>query len=106
MLPETGLAGAQTKAETFRNAVSNSSADWNGMALAGITVSIGLATYPELGDTPEMLMAAADAALYEAKRSGRNRVVVSGTSSLRIAPLRRRAIEGRVDNRPIAGVVQ
>jgi len=87
MLPETGLAGAQTKAETFRNAVSNSSADWNGMALAGIPVSIGLATYPEFGDTPEMLMAAADAALYEAKRSGRNRVVVSGTSSLRISTI-------------------
>ena len=54
---------------------------------AGITVSIGLATYPEFGDTPKMLMAAADAALYEAKRSGRNRVVVSGASSLLISAI-------------------
>jgi len=39
-----------------------------------ITVSAGVATFPEDGDTPEALVAAADALLYEAKREGRNRV--------------------------------
>jgi diguanylate cyclase (GGDEF)-like protein len=39
-----------------------------------LTVSIGLASFPEDGRTPEMLIAKADAALYRAKRSGRDRV--------------------------------
>ncbi len=36
-------------------------------------ISIGLASFPEDGRTPEMLIAKADAALYRAKRAGRNR---------------------------------
>ena len=39
-----------------------------------ITVSIGVATFPEDGKTPEDLLVAADQALYVAKRKGRNRV--------------------------------
>ena len=40
-----------------------------------ITVSIGVATFREHGNTPESIIASADAALYQAKRRGRNRVV-------------------------------
>jgi len=43
-----------------------------------VTISIGVAAWTEEGDTPTQLMADADAALYEAKRAGRNRVVASG----------------------------
>jgi len=42
-----------------------------------ITMSIGISTYPEDGDTPETLVLKADHALYQAKESGRNRVCVS-----------------------------
>lgn len=42
------------------------------------TVSIGLASFPDDARNPEMLIAKADAALYQAKRSGRNRVFASG----------------------------
>lgn len=41
------------------------------------TISIGVATYPEDGFTVSDLVAAADAALYRAKRFGKNRVVVA-----------------------------
>ena len=40
-----------------------------------VTVSIGVAEFPGHGESGRAIIAAADAALYEAKRSGRNRVV-------------------------------
>jgi diguanylate cyclase (GGDEF)-like protein len=42
-----------------------------------VTLSAGLACWPEHGQALDALMQAADAALYEAKRSGRNRVCIS-----------------------------
>ena len=43
-----------------------------------ITISVGVAVFPEHGMSPRELMAAADAALYEAKRDGRDQVVGGG----------------------------
>ena len=40
------------------------------------TVSIGLATFPANGETDVALLRAADAAQYEAKAAGRNRVIM------------------------------
>jgi diguanylate cyclase (GGDEF)-like protein len=44
--------------------------------LGGISISLGLAMFPEHGTDPEMLIKAADSALYQAKRAGRDRVVL------------------------------
>ena len=42
-----------------------------------VTISVGVAVFPEHGRSPEELLAMADAALYEAKESGRNRVITA-----------------------------
>jgi diguanylate cyclase (GGDEF)-like protein len=47
-----------------------------------ITVSIGVAEYPEHGETRDSLIRAADAALYLAKQKGRNRVQSASLSAL------------------------
>lgn len=53
--------------------------DGDGGTVAGLTVSIGVALWPEVAeDTLEGLLAAADSALYEAKRGGRDRVCAAG----------------------------
>ncbi|HEX4628231.1 MAG TPA: diguanylate cyclase, partial [Gemmatimonadales bacterium] len=43
-----------------------------------VTVSVGAAEYPAHGDTPEELIASADAAMYQAKGAGRDRVMIGG----------------------------
>jgi diguanylate cyclase (GGDEF)-like protein len=43
-----------------------------------VTASVGVATFPDHADDPRELVSHADAALYLAKSSGRNRVVVAG----------------------------
>lgn len=48
-----------------------------------VGVSVGIALFPDHGSSPDELIAAADAALYEAKRGGRSRFV---TASARAAP--------------------
>jgi diguanylate cyclase (GGDEF)-like protein len=49
----------------------------DGTPLTGLSCSIGLACYPKNGPDTETLLRAADAALYAAKRGGRNRVELS-----------------------------
>jgi diguanylate cyclase (GGDEF)-like protein len=70
LLPDCALADAETRADGIRAAVETGSAGWQ----TPVTVSIGLATLPLHATTGEDLMHAADVALYEAKRAGRNTV--------------------------------
>ena len=48
-----------------------------GRLLGPLTASFGLAAYPEHGLAGDMLLRAADTALYRAKREGRDRVMVA-----------------------------
>jgi diguanylate cyclase (GGDEF)-like protein len=70
LLPETDVKEATEVAERIRTQLKER------IFLGGrVTISIGIAAFPEHGDTPEDLIAAADAALYQAKKEGRDRVL-------------------------------
>ena len=73
MLLETTLATATTVAERIRARVAAEQ-----FGAGRMTVSVGVAEYPSHGDTPEELIASADAAMYRAKGEGRDRVVAAG----------------------------
>jgi diguanylate cyclase (GGDEF)-like protein len=73
LLLETTLATAASVAERVRARVAA-----EGFEGGQVTVSIGAAEYPAHGDTPEELIASADAAMYKAKEGGRDRVAVAG----------------------------
>ncbi len=74
LLPDTDENGALKIAERLREEIANFSISLNNQKI-NTSASIGIASYPRDGDTPDFLVKAADAALYEAKKSGRNRVV-------------------------------
>ncbi len=74
VLPETDLAGAHTLAERVRKAIEALTIHAPDEALLSITSSLGVASLPESAADGEGLIAAADLALYEAKRGGKNRV--------------------------------
>lgn len=68
------------RAELVRAAIEKHEFVYKGRNLASVTASLGVAVYPDGGDTAATLLKTADTALYIAKESGRNRVVVSSTS--------------------------
>lgn len=76
LLPGANTAEAQAIAERLRRAIETLEIHWEGQTIA-ITASFGVAV--AMGSTPSKEMfVQADAALYAAKRGGRNRVVFSG----------------------------
>lgn len=90
VLPQTGAAQGAAVAERVRAAVEALRLDYDGRRLTGFSASLGVATFPECGDTAETLILAADRALYVSKASGKNRVTMAED-----AP--REAATGRAD---------
>ncbi|MBK8253944.1 MAG: GGDEF domain-containing protein [Polyangiaceae bacterium] len=71
-----GLMNAGVLAERLRTTIAGNTFEHEGQRLP-VTISIGVAAYPEIdAKTALELIAAADEALYEAKRTGRNRVLL------------------------------
>ncbi len=75
ILPETDKAGASVSARRLRKVIEETKFDKEEvMPRERLTISIGVATYPEDAKTREELIQKADEALYEAKHLGKNRV--------------------------------
>jgi diguanylate cyclase (GGDEF)-like protein len=78
ILPDTSAKSSTLVAERIRKAVMSMVVPSNAeKPLPNLTVSIGVAAFPELGQTLEEIIQASDKALYESKRSGRNRVTAA-----------------------------
>jgi diguanylate cyclase (GGDEF)-like protein len=75
LLPEGPLQIATQRAEDIRKAVNELTLKHEEKDLGTVTVSLGVATFPDHGTTADALIRAADQVLYDAKRKGRNRVV-------------------------------
>ncbi|MDD2897652.1 MAG: diguanylate cyclase [Desulfuromonadaceae bacterium] len=81
VLPETSAANACILAECLRKKIADEQFVY-GQERFSITISLGVAEYGDGADTLERLVGLADAALYQAKREGRNRVVCAESSAL------------------------
>ena len=77
LLPDTGREAAVSLAERIRRRIAASPTMADGLPIA-VTISIGVSALNPADTTPDAVLARADAALYEAKRSGRDAVRVAG----------------------------
>ena len=77
ILPDTPLEVTHERAEQIWEGVQNITLNHRGSILRPLTLSVGIAVFPLHGESPDDLLRAADNALYQAKREGRNRVVIS-----------------------------
>lgn len=79
ILPDMSLDILRQRVEVLRRGITQHVVQHRGQLLGPVTVSAGIAVFPEHGTTGESLLYAADRALYRAKAEGRDRVVVTDT---------------------------
>jgi diguanylate cyclase (GGDEF)-like protein len=77
LMPEATAVDARRRANEFREAARPLHISHLGRSLGPGRLSLGVAAYPEHGNQAEVLLRAADAALYEAKNNGRDQVTVA-----------------------------
>ena len=82
VLTDTKLDGAFKRAEILRQQVKLLSVEYDGQLLGAVSVSMGVALFPDHGNTMADVLRASDQALYSAKREGRDRVSVWTTESV------------------------
>lgn len=77
LLPMVSVSECQEVAEKLRRAVERTPIRYGDKQPGGrITISLGVAAFPDHGEALEQLIDAADAALYASKRAGRNKVTL------------------------------
>jgi diguanylate cyclase (GGDEF)-like protein len=74
LLPETNIESAIHLAETLRKVIENKTFTFQGITIQ-LTISLGVTAMHEEINSSEALLKNADDALYEAKRTGRNKVI-------------------------------
>jgi diguanylate cyclase (GGDEF)-like protein/PAS domain S-box-containing protein len=77
ILPMADLNATRTRAESICSRLRELEVLHDGRPVGRVTASAGVAAYPEHGIVPKALIEAADAAMYRAKKEGRDRVVVA-----------------------------
>jgi diguanylate cyclase (GGDEF)-like protein/PAS domain S-box-containing protein len=81
LMPRAGLEGSHDRAETWRRGFSETAIDYAGLKFF-TTFSAGVATYPVHGSAGDVILQAADNALYYSKHHGRNQVTAFDSSKL------------------------
>jgi diguanylate cyclase (GGDEF)-like protein len=79
IMPDVSLEVAQQRAEHLRREARQLRLQGAGQSHEGITLSVGIAVYPQHGRTIDRVLRGADDALYRAKQEGRDRVIVAET---------------------------
>ncbi len=77
ILPESSLEVCQERAERIRQGIKNLDVQHQRQKLGSISLSLGVAMFPDHGLTGAAVIEAADAALYMAKKKGRDRVIIA-----------------------------
>jgi diguanylate cyclase (GGDEF)-like protein len=81
ILAEASLEAGYERAVKLKEQVANLQVRYRGETLRRITVSIGVAAFPQHGTSASQIIRLADQALYQAKAEGRDRVVVAAAIS-------------------------
>ena len=75
IMPETHIEGAIIPVQRLRRSIEEYNFEYNGVK-AKVTASIGLTMNYQNLNSPAEILKSADEALYKAKESGRNRVIL------------------------------
>jgi diguanylate cyclase (GGDEF)-like protein len=81
ILPEASIEATRQRAERLREEFKHLNVQHRGRSLGAVTLSLGVAVFPEHASTVEDIMRSADRALYRAKAEGRDRVVLGESIS-------------------------
>jgi diguanylate cyclase (GGDEF)-like protein len=81
ILPGAGLVAAEERINALRLATKQLRVQLRGQLLAPVTMSAGIAVFPEHGATGPIVLHVADTALYQAKAEGRDRVIAAPTTT-------------------------
>ena len=77
IIPDASLEMAKQRAEYIQEQVKILKVQHGGRSYDGATLSIGVAIYPQHGKSKDEVIHTADAALYQAKRNGRDQIVIA-----------------------------
>jgi diguanylate cyclase (GGDEF)-like protein len=77
ILPESSLENAVIRANALREAAKKMEMRYKNRGLGTVTLSVGVATFPEHGENSEDLLKTADQSLYKSKAAGRDQVTAA-----------------------------